>query len=110
MPSRYIDDGSMTLPDLRRNVKAAVLRELKQMTAEKPPGTLHQVVNLRRRLPGVDKFEFDLAVLCLANDDGPLVIHYHDLPKSLSQSKRDELVHDWNNDMYYIGVAFKHGR
>jgi 2'-5' RNA ligase len=85
-----------------------VLAAFEEMSAgdpERPYG----MKRLRDALPGMDKGQFDMAVLALA-DAGKVQIHHHDNGASagLNDAQRAELVHDplrSGHDAYYGAIS-----
>ncbi|WP_437229449.1 hypothetical protein SH661x_001446 [Planctomicrobium sp. SH661] len=61
-----------------------------------------------RRLSGMQKSSFDDLVLRLARTQ-ELALHRHDYPASLSESEREDLVHDGAGN-YYVGIALRGAR
>jgi hypothetical protein len=79
-----------------------VLGALRELAAEKPPGSLLSVRELRRRVL-LDKDRFDRAALALAASR-QAVLHYHDFPASLSEEEREGLVRDARGT-HYVGIV-----
>lgn len=83
-----------------------VLKTLKALAAENPPGTLLRVSQLRQRVPWMCKGRFDKAAMELSRQF-QICLHFHDAPMWLSKEVRDELI--WDGEKYYCGIALRNG-
>jgi hypothetical protein len=79
-----------------------VLRALRQLEQESPPGALLSVRELRS-LSDLDKPSFDRAALELAGQ-GRVSLHAHDHAGALPESERRALIEDVRG-VHYIGIA-----
>jgi hypothetical protein len=86
----------------RGAARAAVLKALRQLERESPPGALLSVRELRART-ALDKPSFDRAALELAGQ-GRVSLHAHDHAGALADSERGALIEDVRG-VFYIGIA-----
>jgi hypothetical protein len=73
---------------------------------EEAPGVPVTVHSLRAAFPGIPKFDFDRAVLALA-DQGQVFLIQHDHGWALPEAEREALVHDGGTKLY-VGVKLRH--
>jgi hypothetical protein len=98
-PEALRDSGSRTLPG---GIDLVALMRRVDPGADR--GALIGSRDLRRAA-GIEKPQFDRAVLELARQ-GRVSLHRHDYPASLSDAERDELVSDGDGG-YYVGLALR---
>jgi hypothetical protein len=82
--------------------RAAVLKALRRLEQENPPGALLSVRELRTR-SDLDKPSFDRAALELAGQ-GRVSLHAHDHAGALAEPDRRALIEDVRG-VFYIGIA-----
>jgi hypothetical protein len=82
--------------------RAAVLKALRRLEQESPPGALLSVRELRTR-SDLDKPSFDRAALELS-EQGRVSLHAHDHAGALAESERRALIEDVRG-MFYVGIA-----
>lgn len=91
--------------DVGGTPKDKILNALKVMQSENPREALFSIKDLRSRI-NLNKEEFDKVALELSREN-KVSLHFHDYPQALSESERNNLVHDTKNDIYYIGIALR---
>jgi hypothetical protein len=82
--------------------RAAVLKALRQLEQDSPPGALLSVRELRAR-SNLDKPSFDRAALELAGQ-GCVSLHAHDHARALAEAERGALIEDARG-VHYVGIA-----
>jgi hypothetical protein len=79
-----------------------VLKALRQLEQDSPPGALLSVRELRAR-SNLDKPSFDRAALELAGQ-GCVSLHAHDHARALAEAERGALIEDARG-VHYVGIA-----
>lgn len=107
-PARARGDADSAEPRIERRsnddgtARGAVLKALRKLEQESPPGALLSVRELRTRTD-LDKPSFDRAALELAGQ-GRVSLHAHDHAGALAESDRHALI-EAARGVFYVGIA-----
>lgn len=83
--------------------EATVRRAVDQVAKKHRSGTLLLVEEVRAAA-GLPKARFDRAALTLGRLRS-IVLHHHDHPHMVRDADRENMVHDEQRDVYYVGIA-----